>query len=253
MLDGALRSVPMSVLHDGDRYLIEKPYDLAVVPSLQLFDLRSPRQKQVKVLAVGVSEEQVLGGLTSPLSELPNVPDELNAIAQTVSTEILLNQNFVRDALEQRVKSGRFSTVHIATHGQFSSDPDKTYIAAYQELLRANDLNTVLRTQNRDRSDFIDLLVLSACETADGDNRATLGLAGMAVRAGAKTTLSTLWQINDQSTAWMMERFYQELTKPDTSMASALHQAQLALFKEYGLSNPLGWAPYVLIGNWGVA
>lgn len=248
VLDGALRNIPMAVLHDGDRYLIEQKYGLAVVPSLQLFDLRSPRQTDINVLAVGVSQAQAVE--TRTFAALPNVPQELQTIHQTVPTDTLLNEAFSPLALEQRVKSGDFSTVHIATHGKFSSNPNETYIAAHNKLLRADDLDNLLRTETRDRSDYIDLLVLSACETASGDDRATLGLAGLAVRAGARSTLSTLWQINDQSTAFMMKRFYQELTQPNVSRAEALHQAQLSLLNDYGDKSPFTWAPYILVGNW---
>jgi CHAT domain-containing protein len=75
-----------------------------------------------------------------------------------------------------------------------------------------------------------------------------LGLAGIAVQAGARSTLSTLWKVSDRSTAELMEQFYKELTKPEVTKAQALHQAQQALFKRY--KAPYNWAPYVLVGNW---
>jgi CHAT domain-containing protein len=176
------------------------------------------------------------------------VVEELQLVGSIVSSESLLNPKFTETNLQQQISSGGFSAVHIATHGKFSSDPEETFILAYNQLLKSNDLNNLLRINNQSPSSIVELLVLSACETAKGDNRATLGLAGIAVRAGARSTLSTLWQVSDRSTAELMEQFYKELTNPDVTKAQALHQAQLALFKQY--KAPYYWAPYVLVGNW---
>jgi CHAT domain-containing protein len=193
-----------------------------------------------------VSEtEEVEGRKFEPL---PNVVGELQQIGSVVPSELLLNPQFTEANLQQQINSGAFSTVHIATHGKFSSDPEETFILAHNQLLKSNDLNNLLRINSQSSSSTIELLVLSACETAQGDNRATLGLAGIAVRAGARSTLSTLWQVSDRSTAELMGQFYKELTKPDVAKAEALHQAQLAVFKQY--KAPFYWAPYVLVGNW---
>lgn len=113
---------------------------------------------------------------------------------------------------------------------------------------KARDLDRFL--YSRDRQKSIELLVLSACETAQGDTRAALGLAGLAIRAGAKSTLATLWQVNDQSTVKFMERFYQELNVPGTSKAIAVHRAQNYLLNQSNYQAPFYWAPYVLVGNW---
>ena len=248
VLDGVLRNIPMSVLYDGKRkeYLMQKPYALALVPGLQLFDLRPLQRERLKVLTVGVSEQREVEG--QKFDEIPNVVEELQQIRNLVPSESLLNPQFTEANLQQQISSGSFSVLHIATHGKFSSDPEQTFILAYNQLLKSNDLNNLLRTNNQSSSSIVELLVLSACETAKGDNRATLGLAGMAVRAGARSTLSTLWQVSDRSTAALMERFYKELTNPEVTKAQALHQAQLALFDQY--KAPFYWAPYVLVGNW---
>jgi CHAT domain-containing protein len=248
VLDGVLRNIPMSVLYDGKRkeYLMQKPYALALVPGLQLFDLRPLQRERLKVLTVGVSEQREVEG--RKFDEIPNVVEELQQIGRLVPSESLLNPKFTEANLQQQINSGSFSIVHIATHGNFSSDPEQTFILAYNQLLKSKDLNDLLRTNNQSSSSIVELLVLSACETAKGDNRATLGLAGIAVRAGARSTLSTLWQVSDRSTAALMEQFYKELTKPEVTKAQALHQAQLALFEQY--KAPFYWAPYVLVGNW---
>jgi CHAT domain-containing protein len=232
VLDGVLRNIPMSVLYDGKRqeYLMQKPYALALVPGLQLFDLRPLQRERLKVLTGGVSEQREVEGRR--FGELPNVIEELQHIGSIVPSDSLLNPKFTEANLQQQINSGAFSTVHIATHGKFSSDPEETFIMAYNQLLKSGDLNSLLRINNQSSSSIVELLVLSACETAKGDNRAPLGLAGIAVQAGARSTMSTLWQVSDRSTAELMEQFYKELTNPEVTKAEALDQAQLALFKQ---------------------
>ncbi len=248
VLDGVLRNIPMSVLYDAKRqeYLMQKPYALALVPGLQLFDLRPLQRERLEVLTAGVSEPQEVEG--QKFNQLPNVVQELQQVGSIVPSESLLNPKFTGANLEQQINSGAFSVVHIATHGKFSSDPDETFILAYNQLLKSKELNNLLQINNQSTSRSVELLVLSACETAQGDNRATLGLAGIALRAGARSVLSTLWQVSDRSTAELMARFYKELTNSEVTKAQALHQAQLALFKQY--KAPYYWAPYVLVGNW---
>jgi CHAT domain-containing protein len=238
----------MSVLYDrkSQEYLMQKPYALALVPGLQLFDLRPREQERLEVLTAGVSEQREVE--QRRFDELPNVVEELQQIGSVVPSESLLNPEFTEANLQEQINSGAFSTVHIATHGKFSSDPEETFILAYDQLLNSNDLNNLLRSNNQSSSSIVELLVLSACETAQGDNRATLGLAGIAVRAGARSTLATLWQVSDHSTAKLMEQFYKELTNPKLTKSQALHQAQLKLFKQY--KAPYYWAPFILVGNW---
>jgi CHAT domain-containing protein len=92
--------------------------------------------------------------------------------------------------------------------------------------------------------------VLSACKTAAGDDRAALGLAGVAVQAGAKSALASLWYISDKATADLMKSFYQNSKSAGASKAQSLRQAQLALLQSSEHRHPSYWAPYLLIGNW---
>ncbi|NES20959.1 MAG: CHAT domain-containing protein [Symploca sp. SIO3E6] len=246
VLDGNLRNIPMAVLYDeaADEYLLEKNYALAVFPGLQFFDFE-PSQEKSKVLAAGISEpRQVEDRTFAPLQ----VDAEIQHIAQVLPTQQLLNSEFTSTNLEKEVNSDTFSVVHLATHGNFSSDPEDTFILAYDELLRAEDLNNLLRGSKS--SEAIELMVLSACKTAEGDKRATLGLAGLAVRAGTRSTLATLWQVDDDSTVKLMEQFYNQLSEPGVTKAEALHRAQQALLKDQHYQNPSSWAPYILVGNW---
>ena len=234
VLDGSLRNIPMAVLYDESehKYLIEKKYALALTPGLRLLSPKNlPRQK-LAVLTGGVSETRTIGDEMFPALE--NVEIELRQIRSVVHRgKDLLNPTFTKESFLKEIKSDtKFSIVHLATHGEFSSNPEKTFILTYDELLKRKQLNELLKTSGERKDRIIELLVLSACKTAEGDKRATLGLAGVAVRAGARSTLATLWRVSDRSTAEVMVKFYQELQDPKVTKAEALHKAQLDLFSK---------------------
>lgn len=254
VLDGDLRNIPMATLYDPKtkEYLIQKKYALVLLPSTQLFDLQA-KSGQVKVLGAGISQElDVENRKFKPL----NITPELAQIAQIPSSKILLDSEFTQPNFEQTINSASFSIIHLATHGNFSSDPEETYLLIHGsdqnsgKLLKAKELDSLLRSNNQKTFTPIELLVLSACQTAEGDNRATLGLAGLAIRAGVRSTLATLWQVGDESTVKLMENFYRELNQPGVTKAEALHRAQQTLFKDVNYTIPSSWAPYVLVGNW---
>jgi CHAT domain-containing protein/tetratricopeptide (TPR) repeat protein len=243
VLDGSLRNIPMAALYDGKQYLVEN-YSIALAPGLQLVDPKPLKQEQLKALTAGLTQAR-LG-----FSALPNVERELEQIESEVPSQVLLNEQFTSAAFQDRVNSRSFPVVHLATHGQFSSNVDKTFILAWDKPIKVNELNDLLRTRDESRPDTIELLVLSACQTAKGDKRAALGLAGIAVRAGARSTVASLWSINDESTSLLMSQFYQELANQSLSKAEALRRAQLVLLKNPQYQRPLYWSPFVLIGNW---
>ncbi|NEU75043.1 CHAT domain-containing protein [Hassallia byssoidea VB512170] len=246
VLDGSLRNIPMAVLYDNKQkqYLIEK-YAIALAPGLQLIDPKPLQGRELNVLIAGVSEQREIEGRSFP--PLNNVIVESEKIHSTIpKSQELLNRTFTEKNVQNRIKEAPFSVVHIATHGEFSSNAEKTFILTWEQLLKVKDFDNLLRLRNTsDRA--IELLVLSACQTASGDKRATLGLAGIAVRAGARSTLATLWSVEDESTAELMNQFYQELAQGEAK-AKALRHAQLALLAKY--QTPYFWAPYVLVGNW---
>ncbi|MBD2077172.1 CHAT domain-containing protein [Phormidium sp. FACHB-592] len=244
ILDGDLRNIPMAVLYDGNQYLVEK-YSLALAPGLQLVDPKPLKQLQLRALVAGVSERRSPG-----FSELPNVPSELQQIKSAVPSQVLLNQQFTSQMLQKQMNSQPFLVVHLATHGQFSSNADQTFVLAWDKPINVNELSNLLRGRDETRPEAIELLVLSACQTAVGDKRAALGIAGVAVRAGARSTLASLWNVNDESTALLMSQFYKALAEKQITKAEALRQAQLALLKNPKFQRPMFWAPYILVGNW---
>ena len=256
VLDGSLRNIPMSLLYDRkqQKYLIEKGYNIALSSGLQLTAPKPLKREPIRVLAAGVTSD--FPAYRFP--PIPQVEEELKTIKQIFDrSEILLNREFTEDSLEQKLQESDFPIVHLATHGQFGSTAERTFILSGAEegnpLINVNQFDNLLKTGSLRRSQPIELLVLSACNTAQGDNEAILGLAGVAVRAGARSTIATLWGANDEATANLMSRFYNHLAS-DTqiSKAGALRKAQLELLAEADSQyrHPYYWAPFVLIGNW---
>lgn len=245
VLDSPLRNIPMSVLHDGQQYLIEK-YAISLAPSLQLVTPRPLAQTQLRALTAGLTEAR--GGF-SPLTYVEN---ELNQIQSQISeTKLLLNDAFTSGAFQEQVAQLPYSVVHLATHGQFSSQAENTFIMTWDDRINVNQLDNLLRSSALNNEEAIELLVLSACETLTGDRRAALGLAGVAVRAGARSTLATLWRVNDEATALFMGQLYQELgSQAPPTKAEALRQAQLTLMHDPRFDRPYFWSPYVLVGSW---
>ena len=250
VLNGRLQKVPLAALYDGSDYLLEK-YAIALAPGLQLIGPEQIARQPFKVLAAGVSEQVQVRGETFPA--LAYVPEELNQIAEAFpSSQKLLNEEFTQTTLQNQLQSD-FSVVHLATHAQFSSDPEKNFIVTGQDnSISIDQLSTLLKGGN---AQVPQLLVLSACQTATGDEQAVLGLAGVSVRSGVSSTLATLWPVEDASTTQLMGQFYQQLREPGGKKLEALRSAQLSLMQSLGTeaqvpSHPYYWAPYVLVGNW---
>jgi CHAT domain-containing protein len=246
VMDGVLRRVPLAALHDGQQYLVEK-YNVALTPGLQLLTPRSTQTKSLKTL---------VGGLVASrqgFPPLPAVQQEVQEISSILPTQVLLDDKFTRDRLQQNIENTTYPVVHLATHAQFSSRAENTFVLTWDERINVKSLDQFLRQRERRLTkNPIELLILSACQTAAGDNRAALGLAGVAMRSGARSTVATLWSVQDQSTADLMAQFYAALDKPGVSKAAALRQAQLSLLRspQVQYHHPYYWAAFVLIGNW---
>lgn len=249
VLDGVLRGIPVATLHDGQQFLIEK-YDLALVPGLQLL-ISSPSRFSSESFTDS-NKNALIGALVEArqgFNALPGVAAEVKAISDLIPSEVMINEDFTSSHLQSALKQSPFPIVHLATHGQFSSKAEDTFLLTWNERINVKNLDQLLR-ETEQQSRPIELLILSACQTATGDNRAPLGLAGVAVRSGAKSTLATLWPVYDKSTAQLMTTFYLGLNQSGTSKAEALRQAQLSLLRDPNFHHPYYWAPFVLIGNW---
>ena len=242
ILDGVMRGIPVAALHDGEQYLVEK-YAIALTPGLQLLASQSLATEELKTIAGGITESR------QGFSSLPNVKTEVDEISQLVTSEVLLDQEFTRDRLQQQIASLPYPVVHLATHGQFSSRAEDTFLLTWNDRINVKNLDRLL--QNRfTQNTPIELLILSACQTAAGDDRAALGLAGVAIRSGARSTVATLWSIQDDSTAKLIAQFYRELKTPGASKAEALRKAQLSLLQSEEYQHPFYWSAFILLGNW---
>ena len=240
--DGALRTIPMSALHDGKQFLIAK-YAVAITPSLNLSDPRPLKRENMKVLAVGVTDA------VQGFPALPNVTAELHELQSLLGSQNLVNREFLAANLEKKLKEEQFSVVHVASHGEFGNEVEDTFLLTFDEKLSLDRLNAMVGVF-RFRDDPLELLTLSACDTAAGDDRAALGLAGMAIKAGARSALATLWNINDEATVDLVVDFYRELKNPQISRAVALQRAQLKLIENPRYEHPGFWSAFLMINNW---
>jgi len=240
--DGALRTIPFAALYDGETYLVER-YAIATTPGLSLIGGRNGDGASGRVLAVGLTES-VRG-----FSPLPHVGRELDVIGEEFPARIYRDTSFVVGKVEDEVLDGDYSIVHIATHGVFQADYRRSFLLAYDDVISMDQLEATVGIQ-RLSDQPIDLIVLSACQTAAGDDGAALGLAGIAVKAGARSALASLWLINDESTADLMAAFYGALRSEAMSKAAALQKAQRVLIDSDTHRHPNFWAPFILVGDW---
>ncbi|MDM8561604.1 CHAT domain-containing protein [Candidatus Parabeggiatoa sp. HSG14] len=245
--DGPLRTVPLAALFDKKRkkFLIEN-FAIATTPGINLTGSHPlPKHRQnIKVLLNGLSESvQGFPGLIKVKKEINNIEPLFN------NYHVLLNQNFTLDAINQSLRNTSYSIVHIASHGQFERDPKKTFLLVYDNKLTMDKLEKLMKFNAHQKP--VELLTLSACQTAVGDERAALGLAGVAIKAGARSALASLWSVKDKATSQLMVAFYQQLINhPELSKAQALQEAQKKLIMQRAFKHPAYWAPFLLIGNW---
>ncbi len=253
VLDNPFQNIPMAVLHDGNQYLVEK-YALALTPGLQLLDPKPLTAIQLDAITGGLSQVRNNFAPHRDFGDLPKVTEELQTISNIgIAESFLLNDGFTKQALKQQIVNSDSPIVHLATHAKFSSRVEDTFILSWDGQINIKELDDLLRDDTFNRKNDIELLVLSACETASGDPRATLGLAGVAVQAGARSTLATLWSVVDESTAQLMGEFYRQLQKSEAiqaNKAEVLRQAQITLIKDKRFNHPHFWAPFILVGNW---
>ena len=218
-------------------------YALAVTPGLSLVDPKPLKRDAPKMLLAGVSD--AVQGFTA----LPYVPEELAAVQKLYGGRVLLDKAFRASSIEQEMTESHPSIVHIASHAVFTGDPNDSFLLAYDDRIGMERLSEIIG-HTRFHKDPIELLVLSACETAAGDHRAALGLSGVAIRAGARSAIGSLWSIADEAAYELVKEFYSQLKELSTSKAEALRQAQLKLLRSKDFSHPFYWSPFLMINNW---
>ncbi|OKH20240.1 hypothetical protein FACHB389_32990, partial [Nostoc calcicola FACHB-389] len=251
-LDTSFQSLPIGLLHDGKDYLL-KQYSIAQTLGSRIRPPKFLPKEQLTALIAGLSK-------ISPSFKALNAPEGLKALLrvkqevedvkkQTTSSTVLLNEKFTSQALEQQLSTNDFSILHLTTHAQFSSDAQRTMFFTWNKPITVLEFDNLLKLNAQTNEDGIELLVLSACQTAKGNKRSALGIAGVAAQAGARSTVATLWKVDADSTALLMEEFYRNL-KSGTPKAEALRQAQLNLMSNSKYSHPYFWASFLLVGGW---
>jgi len=248
--EGPLTTIPMAALHDGNVFLIQT-YALAITPGLTLTAPKAGTLTRDKTVAL-------VSGLTEEAQGYPKLPyadAEVEAITkQYHNTNQLLNQQFTKAQFVQTLKkplnngASNYNLVHIISHAEFAPNAKDSFIVTYDGKLSVDDLESIIGL-GQHRQTPIELLTLSACNTAKGDQEwAALGLSGVTLKAGARSSLATLWKAHDKITYHLINKFYQQpLNK--VSKAQALQQAQQAII-ESKYDHPFYWAPLILIGNW---
>ncbi len=239
---GALRTVPFAALYDGERFLVER-YVLATSLGLQLTAAAERADSLRRSALLGGVSEGVQG-----FDGLPAVVTELRSIEDTTGGDVLLDREFSLDRVSAAMAAGGYSVIHLATHGYFDPDPMHSFLLTYDDKLTLNRLQETIGLR-RFSGDRLELLVLSACETAAGDERAALGLAGVSLKAGAQSTLATLWPISDDASSRLMLGFYRHLEKGEPK-AGALRLAQRELLEDVTYRHPYFWSAFTMIGNW---
>ena len=240
--DGALRTIPFSALHDGKSFLIQQ-YAIGMTPGLYLTDPHPLDRSKIRFLA---------GGLTKSVQGFPSLPyvaEEVDAVRKLYQADQLLNQDFNTGQLEQELRESRYGILHIATHGKFSTDANDSFLLTFDGKLTMSKLDQLIGLF-RYRQEPLELLTLSACQTAVGDDRAALGLAGVAIKAGARSALATLWFINDEASADLISEFYRQLRDQSVSKAVAIQRAQIKLLGDRVYDHPAYWSPFLLLNNW---
>jgi CHAT domain-containing protein len=180
---------------------------------------------------------------------LPGVAQEIENLSQRKPNTVLLNEQFTVNAFKREMLKTPYSVVHIASHGVFGKTADSSFVMAYDAVLNMDELERLLRSEKFKRSP-VELLTLSACQTAEGDDRAPLGLSGIAIKARVRGALGTLWPVADEAASRLMAKFYEELAQPGVSKVEALRRAQLSLLKDERMAHPFFWSPFILVGNW---
>ncbi|MEO1389563.1 MAG: CHAT domain-containing protein [Cyanobacteria bacterium J06634_6] len=271
IMDDGLRTVPIAVLHDGEQFLLEN-YSLGLMPTFSLTDLATAEFQQTEAL----DNRQVLAMGASRFESqppLPAVEAELSLVADDIWVgKSFLNEAFTLENLKNQLADKQYRLLHLATHAVFESgDWDNSYIQLWDDKVTLSELSS-LGLGDRD----LELIILSACNTALGDRNSEYGFAGFAVNAGSQSALASLWPVSDEGTLGFMSQFYHQLSS-GSLRSESLRQAQLDMLRgnvrisngqiigpndeilavvpelaesgRWDFSHPFYWSAFTMIGN----
>ncbi len=259
-LDATLNYVSIAALYDGKQYLIEK-YALVSYNEASHTELQSKPVQNWKIVGLGLSDAVLdFNPLPTVVTELDNIiREEREDDKGIIDGKSFLNKAFSENTF-QSVLGQEFSLMHIASHFVFTPGTHKdSYL-----LLGNGDKLTLDKIRQKYRFDNLDLLTLSACDTAVGNlanGREIEGFGALAQNQGAKGVIATLWPVNDESTGQFMQHFYQLYVQENINKAQAIQQVQQAFIRAgqleaepseypYYYAKPYYWAPFILMGNW---
>jgi CHAT domain-containing protein len=243
--DGVFCLIPFAALFDGDQYLIEK-YAIVTIPSLALTNTDSVTITNHNALLAGFSKTKTK---RQNFDILPNVIKEIDTIKDIVGGKKLVGEAFNKANIQLEFENNSFSIIHMATHGKFGRLPEQTFLLSYDGIITLNELQYLLEIQTFNKQ-AVELLSLSACETAAGNEQIAFGMAGIAVKTGVKSVIATLWSVDDMLSQKLLTEFYRQLSKKNISKAKALQFAQKKMLDSFHFDNPSRWASFLLIGNW---
>jgi CHAT domain-containing protein len=248
-----LRTIPLSVLYDNEKqeFLVQQ-YALAITTGVTLTapNANTLANKNIPVLSSGLT--QVIPGIKAQrFKALRLAETELEEIqAYYPNQKSLTGTNFTIENLYQNLKNAPSQLLHISSHAQFTSDSKRAFIVTYNDFLTLDKLENIIKTSKYRKDNPLELLTLNACETATGDERAALGLSGIALKAGARSAVATLWPVYDDAATNFTLEFYKHL-KSGLSKAQALQKVQkIFLTPQSKYKHPHYWAAFILIGNW---
>ena len=243
--DGGFCLIPFAALFDGDHYLIEK-YAIVTIPSLALTNTDAVFIKKNSALLAGFSKSKTK---RTVFEILPNVMKEINTIKSYIGGKKLVGESFNKANIQLEFENNSFSIIHLATHGKFGRIPEQTFLLTYDDIITLNELQDFLEIHNYKKPP-VELMTLSACETAAGNERIAFGMAGIAVKTGVKSVIATLWQVDDTLSVKLLTEFYSQLSRHNMTKAKAMQFAQKKMLEDFHFDNPSKWAAFLLIGNW---
>jgi CHAT domain-containing protein len=271
-LDKGFRAMPVAALYDGQKFLVEQ-YSLALIPSFSLTDTRYQALQGSKMLGMGITQS------TGGQSPLPSVAIEVPTLTNQIwQGSGYLDQQSTIEQFKTLTQQERFSIIHLATHALFNPGKvNESYIQFWNERLTLPQLRDISLSQKWTTAPNIEMLVLSACQSALGSDQAELGFTGLALQAGVKTAVGSLWSVSDEGSLGLMNEFYRSL-KTAPTRSGALREAQLGLLqgqvkvtegqlqlkdgtkvalpnvtaqqKNLSFTHPYYWSAFTMIGNW---
>ncbi len=241
--DKLMQDVPLAALYDGVNFLV-KNYAIAISPGLTLAKKQRVDFDKSKLLACGISEG------TQGFDPLQFVPDEIRSIESITNCKKIINDEFTHTKFAEELLHNNYSFVHIASHGFLAERHSDSYLLTWNSKLSVKQFESILKP-NQFRGIPLELLTLSACQSASSYSNTALGLAGIAYNSGVKSVIGSLWFINDQASSELITKFYNNLFQAKRiGKAKALQNAQISLMNDSRYRHPYFWSSFLIIGNW---